>query len=58
MPIVRLSPIDHGVLRAQAIYLEHAKQARTIDDFLSDRKAEVAREAGGGAPSDRQQDLA
>ncbi len=40
---VRLSPIGHGVSRAQALYREHAKQARTIDDFLSDRKAEASR---------------
>ena len=39
---VRLSPIGHGVSRAQAIYREHAKQVRTTDDFLQDRKAETA----------------
>jgi len=39
---VRLSPIGHGVSRAQALYREHAKQVRTTDDFLQDRKAETA----------------
>lgn len=39
---VRLTPIGHGVSRAQALYREHAKQARTTDDFLSDRKVEAA----------------
>ena len=43
---VRLSPIGHGVSRAQALYREHAKQSRTVDDFLSDRKAEAVAEAG------------
>lgn len=37
---VRLSPIGHGVSRAQALYREHAKQARTTEDFLGDRKLE------------------
>jgi AbrB family looped-hinge helix DNA binding protein len=43
---VRLSPIGHGVSRAQALYREHAKQARTVDDFLFDRKVEAVAEAG------------
>jgi len=43
---VRLSPIGHGVSRAQALYREHAKQARTTDDFLNDRKAEAAADLG------------
>jgi AbrB family looped-hinge helix DNA binding protein len=43
---VRLSPIGHGVSRAQALYREHAKQARTTDDFLSDRQAEAAADLG------------
>lgn len=43
---VRLSPIGHGVSRAQALYREHAKQARTTDDFLTDRKAEAAADLG------------
>ena len=34
---VRLTPIGYGVSRAQALYREHAKHARTIDDFLTDR---------------------
>jgi AbrB family looped-hinge helix DNA binding protein len=55
---VRLSPIGHGVSRAQALYREHAKQARTIDDFLSDRQAEAITEAGESLHSDRQRDSA
>lgn len=43
---VRLSPIGHGVSRAQALYREHVKQARTIDDFLSERKADAVADAG------------
>lgn len=55
---VRLSPIGHGVSRAQALYREHAKQARTIDDFLFDRKAELATETNEAAPSEQQRDRA
>lgn len=43
---VRLSPIGHGVSRAQALYRENAKHARTTDDFLDDRKVEAATELG------------
>jgi AbrB family looped-hinge helix DNA binding protein len=43
---VRLSPIGHGVYRAQALYRQHAKQHRTVDDFLDDRKAEAAADDG------------
>ena len=43
---VRLSPIGHGVSRAQALYREHAKHARSTDDFLEDRKAEAAADLG------------
>ncbi len=39
---VRLSPMKHGVSRAQALYREHARQARTTDDFLVERNAEAA----------------
>ena len=53
---VRLSPICHGVSRAQALYREHAKQARTVDDLLSDRKAEAVTQAGESSQSDRQGD--
>lgn len=45
---VRLSPIGHGVSRAQALYREHARQARSTDDFLTDRKAEAATDLGDG----------
>jgi len=55
---VRLSPIGHGVSRAQALYREHAKQARTVDDFLSDRTAEAATECNEESSSDQQRDLA
>ena len=55
---VRLSPIGHGVSRAQALYREHAKQARTTDDFLSDRKVEAAVDAGEAAKASDQQDPA
>lgn len=51
---VRLSPIGHGVSRAQALYREHAKQTRTVDDFLSDRKAEAVAEAGEPSHSEPQ----
>lgn len=43
---VRLSPIGHGVSRAQALYRAHAKHARTTDDFLEERKAEAAADLG------------
>jgi AbrB family looped-hinge helix DNA binding protein len=52
---VRLSPIGHGVSRAQALYREHAKQDRTVDDFLSDRKEEAVTDAGEAPPADDQQ---
>lgn len=42
---VRLSPIGHGVSRAQALYRQYARQARTTDDFLGDRKAEIEAES-------------
>ena len=53
---VRLSPIGHGVSRAQALYREHAKQARTTADFLNDRKAEAAADLGEVAFGDEDQD--
>ena len=53
---VRLSPIRHGVSRAQALYREHAKYARTTDDFLEDRKADAASDLGelAGGKLDRE----
>ena len=51
---VRLSPIGHGVSRAQALYREHAKHARTTDDFLDDRKEELAADAGGSDSTSRE----
>lgn len=53
---VRLTPIGHGVSRAQALYREHAKQARTTDDFLIDRKAEAAVDLGEVASGDKDRD--
>lgn len=53
---VRLSPIGHGVSRAQALYREHAKQVRTTDNFLSDRKAEAVFDAGEAAEAGDQRD--
>lgn len=38
---VRLTPIGHCVSRAQALYREHAKQSRTTDEFLEERRAEA-----------------
>lgn len=54
---VRLSPIGHGVSRAQALYREHANHARTTDDFLDDRKAETAADLGEAASGDEDQDV-
>jgi AbrB family looped-hinge helix DNA binding protein len=47
---VRLTPIGHGVSRAQALYRAHAKQVRTTDDFLEERKAEAAADLGEVTP--------
>ncbi|KQN04087.1 AbrB family transcriptional regulator [Sphingomonas sp. Leaf25] len=54
---VRLSPIGHGVSRAQALYREHARQTRTTDDFLIDRKAEAAADLGEGASDELGRDV-
>ena len=43
---VRLTPIGHGVARARALYREHANAGRSTEEFLADRKAEAARDAG------------
>lgn len=43
---VRLSPMGHGVSRAQALYREHAKLVRTTEDFLNDRRVEAAADLG------------
>lgn len=55
---VRLSPIGHGVSRAQALYREHAKQTRTVEDFLSDRRAEAAIDVENGSQADQHKDIA
>ena len=47
---VRLSPIGHGVSRAKALYREHAKHARTTEQFLSERADEAAQD--GKAPQE------
>ncbi len=49
---VRLSPMKHGVSCAQALYREHARQARTTDDFLVERNAEQAADSGEVAHDD------
>lgn len=54
---VRLTPIGHGVSRAQALYRTHAKQARTTDNFLNDRKAEAAADLGEVASGDEDHDV-
>ncbi|MDJ0276007.1 AbrB/MazE/SpoVT family DNA-binding domain-containing protein [Sphingomonas sp. 2R-10] len=53
---VRLSPIGHGVSRAQALYREHARQARTTEEFLNDRKAEAAADLGEVTSGDKDGD--
>lgn len=55
---VRLSPIGHGVSRAQALYREHAKQMRTVEDFLSDRKTEAATDVEKDGQADQHKDIA
>lgn len=55
---VRLSPIGHGVSRAQALYRENAKQARTVDDFLSDRKVEDVIDVERGDLANQRKDVA
>lgn len=52
---VRLSPIGHGVYRAQALYREHARQVRTTDDFLGDRKADAIADADKASSTDQQE---
>lgn len=49
---VRLSPMKHGVSRAQALYREHARLTRTTDDFLVERNAEAAADSGEVAHDD------
>ena len=38
---LRLTPIQHGALRAQQLYKRYAKSDRTVDDFLTERRAEA-----------------
>lgn len=44
---VTLTPISASIRRAQALYRKHAKTDLTTDEFLAERRAEAAREAGG-----------
>ena len=53
---VRLSPIGHGISRAQALYREHAKHARTTDEFLEDRKKEAVADLGEAEPVELDRD--
>ncbi|MBP0617716.1 AbrB/MazE/SpoVT family DNA-binding domain-containing protein [Jiella mangrovi] len=41
---LRLTPIQHGALRAQELYKRYAKSERTVDDFLAERRSEAATE--------------
>ena len=43
---VRLEPLSHRVLRARKLYLQSRRSARTVEDFLRDRRVEAAREEG------------
>lgn len=49
---VRLSPIGHGVSRAQALYRDHARHARTTDDFLDERRSEADAEGERSSSGD------
>lgn len=53
---VRLTPIGHGVARARALYRQHAKAERTTDDFIADRAAEAAADAGETSATDLPED--
>lgn len=58
---VRLTPIHHGALRAQELYRQYAKNGRTVDDFLADRRAEADADEGnatidGDEPASSQTD--
>lgn len=50
---VRLTPVAHGVARAQALYQKHVKAVRTTDDFLADRRDEAATDADTAPSADR-----
>lgn len=41
---VRLSPIGHGISRAQALYRQNVKSARTTDEFLNGRVEDIVQE--------------
>lgn len=41
---VKLTSIRHSIAQAQALYRRHVKEDRSVDDFLSDRRAEAARD--------------
>lgn len=50
---VRLTPVGHGISRAQALYQKHAKVSRSTDEFLDERRDEAARDADAAPPVDR-----
>ena len=43
---VRLTPMQHGISRARELYRQHAMVDRSTEDFLAERKAEAACDAG------------
>lgn len=47
---ITLHSVAARVRRAQALYREHAKNPRTVDDFLADRRAEETRRDAALAP--------
>jgi AbrB family looped-hinge helix DNA binding protein len=51
---VRLTPVRHGALRAQALYRRHATARSTVDDFLAERRREA--EADDPATPERDPD--
>lgn len=55
---VRLLPIGQCVSRAQALYRDNVRQTRTTDDFLDDRRADAAAQAGGTEAVDQQEPAA
>ena len=47
---VRLTPIHHGVRRAQDLYRQHVTNDRSTDDFLRERRAEAEADERGVVP--------
>lgn len=44
---VKVTSLQQSVRQAQAMYRQYARGDDTVDDFIADRRAEAAREAGG-----------